>query len=766
MIPIRLTVKNFMCYRDDVPALDLEGIHVACLCGDNGHGKSALLDAITWALWGEARTRTQEELVHQGQTDMAVELEFETQGQRYRVSRKHSRSARSKQGATLLELQVSSGDGFRPITGNTVRDTEAKICEVLHMDFQTFVSTAFLRQGDADRFTNAKAAERKQILAEVLDLSYYDRLEQKARERSRALHDEIRDADSRISMHQQELSKKPEYAEKLASVLAALSALTPQVESQHAKVEELRRNVSDLRTKRQELQPIESRIAEVTKEINDLEKQVAKHRAKVSEDEAVLEREEEIREQFAALAGAITELERLDAAFRARSALQNEKTGLEGKINGERIRLQSTAEQLRSRISKELEPKVARLPEIEEALAGISEEQAFLDAQGGEIQLRRKEAEEMTARIAFLDSANASLRKEMEETRKKFDMLEQGDSTCPLCKQPLDDGGQEHLRQEYERQGRESKNGYSKTLSEKKSLEQCHKQLTGDISRQDADLQKKRQQLERKSTNLQRDKAESSMAQGELHSAQDELTRQEAVLNSGGFSQKECQRVAQIDAELATLGYDEELHTRTREQKQSLAPYDELNRKLEAAYESLPAERDALEAAQRMLVSRKQDIEDGQQRKGALEAELKALPSLEKDFKEADALFRKLEGQLKDADREKAIAEHQLERCEAIEKEMQQNEERRRGLIDEKSIYDDLSAAFGKNGIQALIIESAIPQMERDANELLSRLTENRMFLRLQLQEGRRQAGVPTEELDIKIADEVGTRSYETFSGG
>ena len=72
MVPLKLTLKNFMSYRGEAPVLDLEGVHVACLCGDNGHGKTALLDAITWALWGQARARTQEELVHEGQTDMAV----------------------------------------------------------------------------------------------------------------------------------------------------------------------------------------------------------------------------------------------------------------------------------------------------------------------------------------------------------------------------------------------------------------------------------------------------------------------------------------------------------------------------------------------------------------------------------------------------------------------------------------------------------------------------------------------------------------------
>ena len=64
-----------MCYRDNIPPLSFEGIHLACLCGDNGNGKSAIFDAITWSLWGKARTNTNDQLIHASQSEMEVELD-------------------------------------------------------------------------------------------------------------------------------------------------------------------------------------------------------------------------------------------------------------------------------------------------------------------------------------------------------------------------------------------------------------------------------------------------------------------------------------------------------------------------------------------------------------------------------------------------------------------------------------------------------------------------------------------------------------------
>ena len=83
----------------------------------------------------------------------------------------------------------------------------------------------------------------------------------------------------------------------------------------------------------------------------------------------------------------------------------------------------------------------------------------------------------------------------------------------------------------------------------------------------------------------------------------------------------------------------------------------------------------------------------------------------------------------------------------------------------ERETFDQLALAFGRTGVQALLVEAAIPELEAEANLLLARMTDNLMHLKL---ETRREnlRGEPVETLEIKVSDPLGTRSYETFSGG
>jgi exonuclease SbcC len=89
----------------------------------------------------------------------------------------------------------------------------------------------------------------------------------------------------------------------------------------------------------------------------------------------------------------------------------------------------------------------------------------------------------------------------------------------------------------------------------------------------------------------------------------------------------------------------------------------------------------------------------------------------------------------------------------------------RKEVMADASAYAQLTEAFGRNGIQEMIIEKALPEIEEAANELLARLSDGRMRVTLQTQRQGRSGG-PISTLDVIVGDELGERPYELFSGG
>ena len=89
-------------------------------------------------------------------------------------------------------------------------------------------------------------------------------------------------------------------------------------------------------------------------------------------------------------------------------------------------------------------------------------------------------------------------------------------------------------------------------------------------------------------------------------------------------------------------------------------------------------------------------------------------------------------------------------------------------LTEDSQAYGDLAIAFGKGGNQALLIAASVPLLEQEANLLLSRMTDNRLSLTLETRRAKRSSrdAEQVETLEVYIADELGTRSYELFSGG
>ena len=768
MVPLRLTLRNFICYGEDVPILDLEPVHVACLSGQNGHGKSALLDAITWAVWGRARARTHDELIHQGKSSMSVELELSARGQRYRILRRYSRPSAGRQGTTLLDLQASSGNGYRAITGNTVRDTEALIRDVVHMDYDTFVNTAFLLQGRADMFTRSKPSQRKECLAEVLDLSYYDDLEQRAKAQSTLIQDYIKEADIAIAQLRSGLEAREEHQAILEEASASIERLAPAVEAARARVDSQRGRVELLRNMGKERDVLKARAAAGRSEIDALDRQRRGYEGRAAEYHALTERREEILQGFGGLDTARRESERLDDVHRRLLTLQSGKARLEQEVAVQRERLSAYLAQLSSNIENGLEPTASRLPAIGQAIADMESEENALEAGKADYARMVGEAHDLSLTIESLEAANTVLREEMSETRQKFDILQREDAECPVCRQLLRPDDRDHVRAEYERQGKKALNRYRDNAAEQDRLRETHSRLATKVSRLEVELSRDARELTRKRTELERDRRDSITARQQLDLALAESEKERARLENEAFAEAERAELARIDARIAEMDYAPDAHNAARRQARELGPYEELIRKLREAEKRLPEERRDLGEVAAMLERRRAETAEDEERAARLGRDIVALPSMEAELRGMEDSLTAKERELEAARVQQGISTEELARLDRLEADAKEREKKRDTLVDQKGVYDELAVAFGKNGVQALIIEAAIPQLEDDANQLLSRLTDNRMSIRLQLRQGRRERrmGLPSEELDIRVGDEMGTRSYETFSGG
>ena len=100
MIPQRLVLKNFLSYQ--AATLDFQGLHTACICGANGAGKSSLLEAIAWVIWGESRVTSEDDVIHMGSQEVQVDFIFTTNQHTYRILRTRQRAQ-----GTTLEFQVA-----------------------------------------------------------------------------------------------------------------------------------------------------------------------------------------------------------------------------------------------------------------------------------------------------------------------------------------------------------------------------------------------------------------------------------------------------------------------------------------------------------------------------------------------------------------------------------------------------------------------------------------------------------------------------------
>src|SRR3990167_2678545 len=228
MIPITLEISNFLSYGPCPKTIHFGSYKLICLSGKNGHGKSALLDAITWALWGQARktgstVKPDDGLLRVGQTEMSVTLDFLFNALLYRIQRLYSKKYGKPHTHVEFGMVNPATEKFISLTEKTQRLTQHAIEKTIGIDYEAFINSSFLRQGQANEFSKKSPKERKEILTSILGFQHFDKTRALCLEKIRAT--QIK-RDTMVAMQhvlEKQMAELALYQEQLAVVHTELS---------------------------------------------------------------------------------------------------------------------------------------------------------------------------------------------------------------------------------------------------------------------------------------------------------------------------------------------------------------------------------------------------------------------------------------------------------------------------------------------------------------------------------------------------------------
>ncbi len=459
----RIRLSNFKCYEDADLTLD-SGITV--IHGLNGSGKSSLLEACFFALYGaRALDRTLEDIVTIGAEDAEVELWFQHAGGDYHVHRRIRATGDTAQTAKcVLETPQTTFDG--------ARDVRDHIVGLFRMDAEAFVNCAYVRQGEVNKLINATPAQRQDMIDDLLQLGKLEEYRERASDARLGVKSVLDDRHGSLSELESQIETKEE--KNLHGVLNDLESKQSELES---KIENYEKQGDNARETLENAQSILETSEEKREELESLSEDIETLQGEITETEGKREdrrkRATEVRERISELESnadellAETTLETADEdALETRlDELDSEDESVAETLEDKRMKAQmfdnqasnlgERADELESRADEKLQRAEQLDAEVEETTSQLETSREQLSQLDEEIESYREgfteapvEFGEAADHLESLRSDLANRREEETDVRAKLQtakeqvaeaerLLEAG--KCPECGQPVEE---------------------------------------------------------------------------------------------------------------------------------------------------------------------------------------------------------------------------------------------------------------------------------------------------------------------------------------
>ncbi len=780
MIPLHLHISGFLSYRDPID-LDFNSFELACISGNNGAGKSSLLDAITWVLFGEARGKGTD-IINLNLDVKAAEvaLIFKYEGNVFRVQRTLPRGKSS-----VLEFQVQDntevegqkaesgtqkieGGRWKPLTEKTTRDTQARIEQTLRLDYETFINASFFLQGKADQFTQKKASERKAVLSTILGLEIWDTYKDRTAEKRRLLEIDVQRIDGREAEIDAELGEEDARRNRLAELENSLKQLSSARTAQETALENIRKSAALIDQQRRVAETYSKSLERSRTALATLESRLAEKDSEHTTYADLINRSQEIESAYKAWQKSRKELEDLDQVAMEFREHEKERAPLLEKMAVEKAILEEEQRGLlieQGEISHQDSSVKELNAEIKKTGNAFKEVEAQV-AERAELVNNKNNARE---RQATLKAENEALKESMNNLKERIESLKAADgAACPLCGQELTEKHRKATLKQLEEEGKQKGDKFRANKNESDDLEKELADVTSHIVKL-ANVENDRLKYSNMISQLTgRIESLQSIAKEWNKTGKKRLADVTKDLEKESFAADARKQLARLDKELAKLGYDVSAHDTKRKEEFELREIDEDYRRLDSARQVIKQIESEIKNLNEERGRKKEEIAEQEKSYNAAEQALAESEALSPDV---NSLERELLTLREDENRtrDQVGAARQKVDVLAILRTRKTDYSNQREELNQQIVrHKTLERAFGKDGVPALLIEQALPQIEQKANDILDKLSNSQMSVRFNTQEKYKDEKRKDlkETLDIIIKDSAGERGYEMYSGG
>lgn len=721
----RLVLIGFIRFKDTVE-IEFPQEQVTLISGENGAGKTSILDSICICLYGKTlRTAGQiksgylrlPDLVNHQSERAAIKLEFENFGHNYVVTREISKSGKTR--GELLE------DGVKKAEGRFVYEYVKRVA--VGLDWEGFTKSTVVLQGEMGALTEADPSERKLVFKKLFGLERYLQYGELAHQKIRSKEEAKKITDEAIRVLQEEVRKLPQVKKEIRNLKEKIAGLVKELESLTA--------IAKMKKIANESLEVKHRRYGVLKERRSgLERQFIGVQKQVDEKEGEKRELEGLKTQLPELEKSYKQLERLGSRLDGLESLKSkydDECGKLSKLNVELSEKQDTLKTLDNDINEE-KRRVRELRKIVPSKEKVEKaKREFENVLNRVTSIERREAS-LTTEIRTIDKSVKGLRGKQTQVK--------GKDKCPVCLQPI--ASPDEIVKHYEGEIREFVGRKKKRSRE---LNRVRLQLRTAIRHQDQTKQKKEglvkafaksKVIETRIETLRRLKERKSNAKRNINSINNKIKTQRKTIASIGFRPRLYERIYNAVTQLKR------------------AKVIERYKEAQTQVKRLPEVRRSLEE----LLVRKRTWG---KKKTKLDDEITAFGDIENQYRTAKQEFeraqKRLNGVRQNLATERANKRNRetyLKELKGKKRQIEENRKKVRQLEKETMLLEELRNIF--KTIPENIVRRLRPFIEKEGNDIVNELS-NGEITALNIEE---------ETLNVEATVNGERQPIQYFSGG